>query len=247
MAWNLEQSSCHVLPGGLQTRATISTGELWSSAHQSYKFSPDCVIMVLSTFIMSQSITVGTWSKNGVLWEFWVLVRKVLRPVSSKHRIGLGMCFELLPGVSLLQSTHCLLLLAIKYLYASMEKHIFAKCILSLWLYTLLVILNPQNKLMLWVKLAIAWDCSPPHLSAPFSGPTDSSDIQSSTRAVPVLPILMFWELQLCMSYSLPTTPAPGNAHWLFETVCPILPCEFASQAPPVSRILHYLFCIYFI
>lgn len=52
-----------------------------------------------------------------------------------------------------------------------MEKHIFAKCSLSLWVHTLLVwfLTLRINCLMLRIKLAITWDCIPPHLSAPFS------------------------------------------------------------------------------
>lgn len=64
-------------------------------------------------------------------------------------------------------------------LYASVEKHGFAMCSLSLWLYTAwehenfthVTSLNPQgiNCLSLWVKLVIAEDFSLLHWSVPSS------------------------------------------------------------------------------
>lgn len=64
---------------------------------------------------------------------------------------------------------------SIKFLYAFMEKHVFTKCSLSLWLYTLhmwLLILG-INCLILRMKLVSAWDFGLPHLSV-LLGPTTS-------------------------------------------------------------------------
>lgn len=122
-----------------------------------------------------------TWSMNRVLWGgFWVLVEKrtsvLLTSVSSKPRnCSWDLSFVLLPGVADILN-NCLLL----FVHMPLWKNMFLPCAACLphvacpcqyTLYTCEPPLNPQriNYLMLWIKLAVAWDFSPPHLLAPFS------------------------------------------------------------------------------
>lgn len=82
----------------------------------------------------------------GEFWALWELSKntRVLWPqLLQSVELFLECVFVMLPGVigaSLLQITHYCLLLLFNWclnspLYASMEKHIFDRCDLSLWLY----------------------------------------------------------------------------------------------------------------
>ena len=122
-------------------------------------------------------------SKNGVVWGFWVCVRKqdksLVTSVPLKPRSILGMCFPAPPGTAErseftsdypLQLAHAL--------YIPLWKKKAGFCLFVCFVirhFTSVTPLNTSslNCLILWIKLTIARDVSLPHLAqAPLSQAT---------------------------------------------------------------------------
>jgi hypothetical protein len=139
----------------------------------------------LLTQTMLSWSAVRTQSKIKVMWEFWVLVRKLQEikaralwpPFLQTTGLFLGCVFMALPGVAARSefTSDCSLVLS-GYCYLFMC--LYGKpCFCLVWL-VLVTVHFPQvaplrsqsiKCLMLWIKLAIAWGFSLIHLSALFS------------------------------------------------------------------------------
>lgn len=112
-------------------------------------------------------VIIQTQSKNEVLWDFWVLIRKqdmsLVTSDSSKHTVVLGSLLRASPSFSKYKWIY----FSCCYSFASMEKTYFfpVKLLLVTENLTLVILLNSQSKnwLVLWIKLAIPWEFSPLH------------------------------------------------------------------------------------
>jgi hypothetical protein len=94
------------------------------------------------------------FQENKILWSQFL----------QKQKLVLGMLFHAPSRCIEQEWFHFRLHITLGYCYLFIwlyGKHVFANCVLPLWLNTLLMIhLNPCgiNCQMLWIKLAIAWD-----------------------------------------------------------------------------------------
>lgn len=121
-------------------------------------------------------LSVGTPSKNGVMWELSVLVRKqdkcLVTQCLQSTELFLECVFALLPAVvdkTELTSNYSLQPAVIMY-FMPLWKNMFChmRLVLVIVHFTQVTLLNPQsiNCLVLWRKLAIVWGFNLPYFQA---------------------------------------------------------------------------------